>query len=364
MRAILSCGGTGGHIYPAIAIADKIMEREPDSKILFIGTKKGMENRLVPNAGYEIKGIDASGFNRRSIKANFKTIHNLRVGGTEAHDIIENFKPDVVIGTGGYVTGTVLLQAHRLKYPCFIHEQNAVPGVANKIISDFADGVFVSFKGTENSFTHKDRVVYSGNPIRKEFLSLQRAECRAKLGLSDTDVMILATGGSLGADELNKEIMQLVEAASLPELKIYFVTGKRYYEDIKAKCPKGPVEIIDYAENMPLLMKAADLVISRAGAIAVSEITACGKPAILVPSPNVTNNHQFFNAKAIADEGAAILLEEKDLYKAESVIATEVLSLLARPESLSCMAERALSLGKTDAADVIYEQVKNKLITK
>lgn len=361
MRAVLSCGGTGGHIYPAIAIADKIKEKDPDSEILFIGTKKGMENRIVPEAGFRIEGIDASGFNRKNIMANVETLKNLRAGGKEAYEILKEYKPDVVIGTGGYVTGTVLTVAHRMSVPCFIHEQNAIPGMANKLISEYATGVFISFEGTGKGFRHQNRVFYTGNPVRSDFATLDRAECRKKLGLADEDIMVLATGGSLGAAVLNREIVQLVNELTLPEVKVFFVSGKRYYDEIKAQCEGKNVTLIDYANNMPELMCASDLVVSRAGAIAVSEITASGKPAVLVPSPNVTNNHQYFNAKKIADEGAALLIEEKDLTEGGDVLASEILSLLARPESLASMAGNAKRIGKTDAADAIYEKLVQML---
>ena len=359
MRAILSCGGTGGHIYPAIAIADKIKENEPDAEILFIGTKKGMENRIVPDAGYRIEGIDASGFNRKNIMANVETLRNLREGSKEAYEIIKEFKPDVVIGTGGYVTGTVLTVAHRSSVPCFIHEQNAIPGMANRLISEYANGVFISFEGTGKGFRHQNRVFYTGNPVRSDFASLNRTECRKKLGIADDETMVLATGGSLGAAVLNREIVQLVNELTLPEVKVYFVSGKRYYDDIKAQCEGKRVTLIDYADNMPELILASDLVISRAGAIAVSEITASARASVLIPSPNVTNNHQYHNAKAIADAGAAVLLEEKDMSSEYGELAAVVLDLVKDGDRRRTMAECAKQIGRSNAADVIYENLKD-----
>lgn len=360
MRVILSCGGTGGHIYPAIAIADKIKEKEPDSKILFIGTKTGMENRIVPEAGYEIVGIDASGLKRRKVIKNLKTLHDAAKGGREAEQIIKDFKPDAVIGTGAYVTGIVLLHAHKLHIPCFIHEQNALPGLTNKVLSHFVDNIFISFKGTEKAFHHPERVVYSGNPIRADFERLDKAQCRKQLGISDDQMVILATGGSLGAEKLDNEVVGFANKIQGLNIKLLFVTGKMYYDEIKPQINSSNVTVIDYANNMPVLMTAADVVISRAGAIALAEITACGKPSILVPSPNVTNNHQYHNAKALADAGAAVLLEEKDFVEGEAVLASEILSLLSRPEDLKSMAYHAKSLAAFDAADIIF----NCLISK
>ncbi len=357
MRVLISCGGTGGHIYPAIAVADKIKEKYSEAEILFIGTRNGMENKLVPAAGYNIEGIDAKGLNRHNILDNIKTVKNMIDGGHQADEIIKEFKPDVALGTGAYVTGIVLTRAHKAGVSCCIHEQNALPGLTNKLLSRFAEKVFVSFSGTEKSFRHPERVIFTGNPIRSDFFKLDESECRKELGLADTDIMILVTGGSLGAEVLNSQVLKFAAAAMMPGLKIFFVTGNRYYDNIIKSQPKGPLTILGYANNMPVLMKAADLIISRAGAVAVSEITACGKPSVLIPSPNVSNNHQYYNAKAIADSGAAVLLQEKDLQKDEALFTDEVLSLLARPESLASMSLNAKALSRPDASDKICSEL-------
>ena len=362
MRVILSCGGTGGHIYPAIAIADKIRERHPDAEILFIGTKKGMENRLVPAAGYEIKGIDARGFDRERFINNFKTVKTFLDGSQEVYRIIKKYAPDLAIGTGGYVTGSVITVAHRLGVKTCIHEQNALPGVANKFLSGFADKVFISFEGTESAFKHPDRVVFSGNPIRSGFTKLDREACRRELGIEDGKTMVLVFGGSLGAEVLNRETLGLIDGIRSSDIKLYFVTGKRYYDDIKERVDaiegdKPFLELIPYADNMPQLMSASDIVVSRAGAIAVSEIAACGKPSVLVPSPNVTNNHQYYNAKAIADAGAAFLIEEKDLPEGGNVLTREVLALAGDAGRLASMAENARRIGRTNAADIICDSI-------
>ena len=365
MRVVMSCGGTGGHIYPAIAIADKIREKHPDAEIMFIGTKKGMENTLVPAAGYEIKGIDARGFDRKHLMENFKTVHTFLQGSNEVYGMLKRFKPDIVIGTGGYVTGPVLSMAHRQGIKCFIHEQNALPGVANKFLSGFAEKVFTSFDGTQNSFRHPDRVTVTGNPIRSGFLTKDRQECRDALGIADNEKMVLLFGGSLGAEVLNREALGLIKQLAKENssrIRLFFISGRRHYDEIKEKLdamvgiPKF-LTFLPYADNMPELMCASDLVISRAGAIAVSEIAACGRPSILVPSPNVTDNHQFFNAKAVADQGAAVLLEEMYLEEGMDVLAEEVLKLAADDEKLAAMAERSAATARTDAADVIYENL-------
>ena len=365
MKAILSCAGTGGHIYPAIAIADKIRAMEPDSDILFIGTKAGMENRLVPSAGYAIRGIDASGFNRKNMLKNVKTAFDLARGSREAEAILKEFKPDAVIGTGGYVTGTVVRKAAKLGIPCFIHEQNVMPGMANKMLEKYVRSVFISFEGSREHFQQQDKLILSGNPIRQAFLNADISNARESAGLGPDDFMILITGGSLGAEVPNLASLDLIRtlAADPKGAKIFFVTGKRYYDEIKADVDaiEGSekfVRVIDYADNMPLLMSAADLIVSRAGAIALSEITASGKPSVLIPSPNVTNNHQYYNAKSVADAGAAVLIEESSLQNGYGPFVSAVLQLLEDREKLAGMAAQAASIGRTDAVDIIYKNIK------
>ena len=368
MRAILSCAGTGGHIYPAIAIADQIRRMEPDSEILFIGTKTGMENRLVPAAGYAIRGIDASGFNRKNLLKNVKTAVNLARGGRETEAILKEFQPDVVIGTGGYVTGTVVRKASKMGIPCYIHEQNVVPGMANKMLEQYVKKVFISFEGSREHFKEADKLVLSGNPIRKAFLDADTSGAREQLGLAPDDFLLLITGGSLGAEVPNLASLDLIaHLAKNPQLRqnanIFFVTGKRYYEEIKEKADRitGTGEwfrVIDYADNMPVLMSASDLIVSRAGAIALSEITASGKPSVLIPSPNVTNNHQYYNAKALADAGAAVLIEESSLQEGYAPFVDAVEQLMADRARLDAMAAQSKQLGRTDAVDIIYKNIK------
>jgi len=364
MNVIISCGGTGGHIYPGIAIADKIKKENPNANILFVGTKNGMENNLVPEAGYAIRGIDAKGIDRKHLLANFKTLNDTLHGGNEAADIINEFQPDIVIGTGGYVTGPVLLQAKMAKIPCFIHEQNAMPGVANRLISTFAKKVFVSFNGVGHYFAHPHRVVFSGNPVRAEFASLDRDKSRAELGLKD-ETMVLIFGGSLGAQLINQQAISMIgklKQNDNTKIKVIFVTGNRYYDEIKADIDNrgGVPEFVDlkaYAYNMPTLMSAADIIVSRAGAIAVAELEACGRPGILIPSPNVTANHQYYNAKALSDNGAAVLLEEKVLVSGDRNLYDEVMNLANNPEKMASMASKAKSMGTMEAVDIIYNNL-------
>lgn len=344
MKVIMTCGGTGGHIYPAIAIADKIKEKHPEAEILFIGTKQGMENRLVPNAGYEIKGIEAAGINRKNLIKNVKTLEKFIQGGHEARKIIGEFKPDIVIGTGGYVTGTVVKCAHEQHIKCYIHEQNAFPGMANKFLEPFCEKVFISFPEAAKCFKHQEKIVLSGNPIRQEFIDMDHSD----------DQEILICGGSLGAEMINNAALELIKQVND---KIVFVTGKRYYEDIKKhKIPEN-VTLLDYENNMAQRMAKAKLVISRSGAITLSEILASEKPAIFIPSPNVTANHQYHNAKSVADAGAAIIVEEKDLKENVGLLAEKVNELLSDEEKLKNMSSRAKEIAKIDATDIIYQNI-------
>lgn len=359
MRVIFSCGGTGGHIYPAIAVADKIKEKRPDAEILFIGTLRGMENDLVPKAGYEIRGIEASGFNRKHLMANVSTLRNLMKGGSEAGQIIREFRPDIAFGTGGYVTGSVISAAHRQKVRCFIHEQNAIPGLANKLLEPLTEKTFISFADSAKSFRHPEKLVLSGNPVRGDFAGLKQAECRKKLGIGD-ELVILIFGGSLGAEAVNNAALRLIDGIRGKNVKLYFVTGKRYYDEVKVRAEEAGLEqtvLLPYADNMPELMCASDIVVSRAGAIAVSEIMVCGRPSVLIPSPNVTNNHQYHNAKAVADAGAAVMIEEKDLSAAPDLLSKALLRLEADPKARLAMQEAARAAAKPDAADVIFNEL-------
>ena len=361
MKILLACGGTGGHIYPAIAIADKIRRKHPDAQVLFVGTQHGMERTLVPENGYAFEWISASGFNRKNILKNGKTLLNIIKGTHQVRKLLQKFEADLVIGTGGYVTGPVLKEAYRRGIPVYIQEQNAIPGVANKMLERYARKVFISFPDSAKYFKDQKKLVYSGNPIRKAFSLATIMDCRKMFDLSEKEFMVLVFGGSLGAEVLNRETIKMIRTLKSEELKLFFVTGRRYYEYVSAELSAigNPpfVTLIPYADNMPALLNAADLVVSRAGAIALSEITACGKPSVLIPSPNVTNNHQYHNAKALESVGAAILLQEGDFQDGESLLNYYVLKLKNNKEKLNAMAQASAGAGRIDAVDIIYDNL-------
>ncbi len=358
MKVIMSGGGTGGHIYPAIAIADEIRRRHPEAEILFVGTERGMERDIVPKNGYPIRYITVSGFDRRHLTKNIKTLRDLRKGMKEARNIIREFQPDYVIGTGGYVCGPVVRSAYRQGIPAFIHEQNAFPGLTNKLLSRHVKQVFLAFEDAGDYFKTSVPPMAVGNPVRSAFREISREESRKKLGIRADDFVILGFGGSLGAQCINEQMQKIAEGfAGRENTRVFFATGKRYYPEIM-KNPHVEADNITYMEyinDMPLYLAACDLAITRSGALTVSEITACGRASVMIPSPNVTANHQFFNAKYAADRGACILLEEKDLADSPAVDAVE--ELYRNPEKVRAMEEAASSAGRTDAAEVICRSI-------
>lgn len=362
MKVIMTGGGTGGHIYPAIAIADKIKRKNPDAEILFVGTERGMEKDLVPKNGYSIKFITVSGFNRKKLLKNIKTAMNLVKGSIQARKIIVDFKPDMVIGTGGYVCGPVVRTAHKMGIKTYIHEQNAFPGVTNKLLEKYVDKVFVSFPESKEYFKEQGKLVVTGNPIRKSFLVSSINNYREELNINPNDFVILCFGGSLGAQKINSAMLSVVESLNnIDDIRLFFITGKIYYNAINNELKeKGIVlseniNILEYADNIHEYITSADLIISRAGALTVSEITACGKASILIPSPNVTGNHQFFNAKVVADKGGAIIIEEKDL--TDNKLVSTILRLKNNKEALNNMGLASKKVGRFDAVDMIYDHL-------
>lgn len=356
MKVIMTGGGTGGHIYPAIAIADEIKSRHPDAEIIFVGTERGMEKDIVPKAGYPIKFITVSGLNRKNPIKLIKTLKDLNHGLHEAKQIIKEFKPDLVIGTGGYVCGPVMKTAAGMGIKTYIHEQNAFPGLTNKLLSRGAERVFVAFDDAKKYFKTKKEPVTVGNPVRHAFTEVDRQAARESLGVKEDEFMVLSFGGSLGAQRINDEMT--VAAERLREragLRIFFVTGRRYYSSIMENADKtnARVTYLQYIDDMPKYLNACDLAITRSGALTVSEITACGRASVMIPSPYVTNNHQYYNAKVVADRGGAILIEEKDLTNGE--VADEIEQLMNDRQILEKMEKASAALGTVTSAGKICD---------
>ncbi len=365
MRAIISGGGTAGHINPALSIAKKIMEKEPDSEILFVGTPNGMENRLVGKAGFPIRHVEVRGFKRRLTAENIKAAWLALTSVGKAKKILREFRPDAVIGTGGYVCWPVLRAASKMKIPTLVHEQNAIPGLTVSKLSKCVDTVCYSFEGSGANFPcEKEKLVLTGNPVGPEVLSADRARARRELGVSAP--FLLSYGGSLGASVINENAFELAKRYS--SVKPVFHThafGAREWEKWSEKekearvCRFGNVKFCDYIYDMPRQMAAADLVISRAGAITLAELACLGKPAVLIPSPNVVNDHQTKNARLFEKAGAAVVIEEKDL-TVEKLIET-VNGILFSPEKQREMQKGMKTLARPDADEKIYAEIRKLL---
>ena len=370
MKVLLAGGGTAGHINPALAIAGYIKNKRNDAEFLFIGNRGGMEQRLVPQAGFDIKSITISGFKRsfspKSMLENVKTVSRTFTSSREAKKIIAEFKPDICIGTGGYVSGPVIRTAAKMGIPCIIHEQNAYPGITNKMLAKSVKKVMLAVPDAKKYFDKNVDFVITGNPVRQEILTAKKEESRKELGLDNRPV-VLSFGGSLGARKINEAVADLVARSGIDgryqHIHAYGSYGDWFPQlgeekgtDI-ADCSN--LDIRPYIDNMPTCMAAADLVICRAGAITLSEIQAMGKPAILIPSPNVAENHQYHNAMALVNAGAADIIEEKDLTGAALMRKTD--KMLLNPEKLEKYSENSRKMAITDANERIYSVVKKVL---
>lgn len=367
MRFLFAAGGTGGHINPALAVAGEIREQYPDSEILFVGAKGKMEADLVPKAGFDIKTINISGFQRKlsleNIKRNIMTLVYLLVSSFQVKKIIRQFKPDVVIGFGGYVSGPVLRQAYKMGIPTAIHEQNAFPGVTNKTLAKHVDKVMITVEAARKHLQCKNECVLTGLPVRGEMLRADRDFARAELGIRDDEKLILSMGGSLGAKAINEAMVELISARAdekgyrfLHAMGQYglWVPDKLREKGVDPDTHKN-VEIREYISDMDRCMSAADVVICRAGASTLSEIEALGKASILIPSPNVAENHQYHNAMALVNNDAAVIIEEKDL-TGERIIALAD-ELVINDERRNTIGRNARNMAIIDAKEKIAEIV-------
>lgn len=367
MRILFAGGGTAGHINPALAIAGFIRNKNKDAEILFVGNRGGMEETLVPKAGFDMEFITISGFQRKltpaAMKQNFLTVKRTFSSSREAKKIIEKFQPDICVGTGGYVSGPVLRTAAKMGIPTIIHEQNAYPGVTNKMLAKNAKKVMLAVKDAEKYFDKNSNCVATGNPVRREIIEADKQEAKKELGLDERPV-VLSFGGSLGAKMINEGVAGLIARSGkdgqYQHIHGYGKNGLWFPELIKEKgvdineCPN--LDVREYIDNMATCMAAADLVISRAGAITLSEIQALGKPAILIPSPNVAENHQYHNAMALVNNRAAEIIEEKDL--TEELLIQKADSLLQNPEKLREYSENSKKMAILDTNERIYSIIK------
>lgn len=363
MRVVFAGGGTAGHINPALAIAGYLKEMQPSAEILYIGNKGGMESRLVPKAGFGFKGIEVSGFRRSmkpsAIKSNIKTVRLAATAISASKRLIKEFNPDLCIGTGGYVSGPVLKAANEMKIPILIHEQNAFPGIANKMLSKKAAAVMLAIADAQKHMKEGCNFIVTGNPVRGEIITADRERARAELGLDERPV-VLSFGGSLGARRVNEACADIIARSGrdgkYQHIHAYGQYGHWFPDLVKekgadiSKCSN--LDVREYIDNMPTCLAAADVVICRAGAITLSEIQAQGKPAILIPSPNVAENHQYHNAMALVNKNAAEIIEESNL-TGEALTKT-VDKMVSDKSKLESYAANARKMAIIDANERIY----------
>ena len=368
MRIIMSGGGTGGHIYPAITIIKAIQKQVPSCEVLFIGTQSGLEADIIPKEGFQFRTIDVRGFERRLSVANVRTIIKTIGSVWQSRQIIRNFKPDIVIGTGGYVCGPVLLAASIMGVPTMIQEQNVIPGITNKILARFVDKIAVAYSEAKKYFTNQDKIFVSGNPIRPEVISANREESMLALGLDPEKRTILISGGSRGARSINQAMLQVHQNfANRKDIQLLHVTGQSEYNGIVGNLKQycidtnkiGNIIIKPYLYNMPQGLAVADLAIFRAGAIGLAELTARGIPSILIPYPHAAENHQEFNARVMEQQGAAVVIRDDEL-SGEGL--TDVINeLLDNPHKLDEMAAASKGIGCPEAAAVIADMARKMI---
>ncbi len=344
VRILAAGGGTSGHINPAIAIADRIMADAPGSVIEFCGTSRGIEKDLIPKAGYRMHEIRASGFPSKISVKMLRAILDFRAGRKACIDLIRSFRPDAVVGTGGYVCSPLVSAAEALKVPVILHEQNAFPGRSNRVMARKAQAVCTGFPGMDRYFKSAGRVIYTGNPIRKVFGTLDRQACRKTLGFDPDTFIVLAMGGSLGSRTINHAVTGVFEYLHDERVHVILSAGKQQYEELKKELDgkKTPVEIFEYIDETHVYMAAADLIVCRAGAITCAEVAAVGVPSVMVPYPFAAGDHQSYNARAFREAGAGVTLQDAELTSER--LSEEIGKFLADRQKASEMGRNAKKL--------------------
>ncbi|MED4463307.1 undecaprenyldiphospho-muramoylpentapeptide beta-N-acetylglucosaminyltransferase [Metabacillus fastidiosus] len=360
MKVVVSGGGTGGHIYPALALINEMKRNDENIEFLYIGTEKGLEKGIVERAGIPFQSIEITGFKRKLSLDNIKTVIRFLKGVNDSKKMLKQFKPDVVIGTGGYVCGPVVYAAAKLGIPSIVHEQNSLPGITNKFLAKYVDKVAICFSEAEKYFP-TDKVVLTGNPRASEVIGADGKKGKESLGLTNGKKSVLIFGGSRGARAINNAVLQIIPALKNKDYEVVYVTGEVHYKNVMEKIEKmsSPPNIIikPFIHNMPDVLAGIDLIVSRAGATSLAEITALGLPSILIPSPYVTANHQEVNARSLSDHDAAILLSEQALNG--EVLLAQMDEILLNEQRLTQMAEASKKLGIPDAAKKLYDVMKH-----
>ncbi len=354
MRVVISAGGTGGHIYPALAIINKIKEREPKSEFLYIGTHNRMEKDIIPKHNIPFETIEIYGFNRKKLYKNFKVLSCFYKCYQKCKKLIKEFKPDIVIGVGGYVTGPVIYAASKLGYPTFIHEQNSIPGKCNNFLASHVTLIGTSFKSTIDKFP-KEKTIFTGNPCSEDALK-QPIMKKSEFGLLDSKKLVLIVMGSLGSSKINDYFINLFSAFGGKNYQVLYVTGNAAYESLKnIKVPTN-VKLVPYIDNMTRIMKSTDIMVTRAGASTLSEIIALKVPSIIIPSPYVPDNHQYKNAIGLVDANAAIMIEEHDLKG--DILVRNIDTLINDDAKIQNMKNNLSDFGIDGSATIIYENIK------
>lgn len=367
MRVIVAAAGTGGHINPGIAIANKIKEKERDSEIIFIGTTRGIENDLVPRAGYELKTVEAYGISK---KISFKTIsNNLKTirGFSQAKKIVKDFKPDIVIGTGGYICGGAIMAAHSLGIPAVIHESNAYPGKATKFLYKRLDKILLGFEDADKYFEDKSKVITTGTPTKvkgESFSDIEKEEVLSHLGLTTKMKTVLIFGGSQGAKAINDAMIALIKSKKNKNYQIIWSVGQKQYNLIKEEFEAGNInidkientKIVPYIYNMSEVMNTVDIIVARSGAMTITEIALVGKPAIFIPLPSNSANRQIDNARVLEKLGAAKIILNENINK--DTLSEDINDILSDETEMKKMGERAKKIAKYDVEEKIYEEIK------
>ena len=355
MKFLIVAGGTGGHIFPALSLIEKIKE-DPRNKYLYVGTTDRMEHEIVPSMGIPYKGLNVHGLKKNVFK-DIKNIRDIAVSIKESKKIIKEFNPDFVIGFGGYVTLPVIVAAHKCKIPVFLHEQNVIPGKTNKFLSLYSKKIFISFEESKKHFKDS-KVIYSGNPCLERAKNIKKHD-KTELGFDKNKKLILIVMGSEGSTAMNEKLLEFLRIFNESDKEILFLTGRRQYNALSnnLKVPSS-VKIMSFYDGLPGLMKDADLIISRAGASTISEIIATNTPSILIPSPYVANNHQYYNALSLKDKGVSIMIEQTDLSK--ELLLESIKKLLDNKEEYKRIKEKLEFIPKLNSSTIMYEEIIKK----
>ena len=372
MRVIVAAAGTAGHINPGLAIANKIKQEEPDSEIIFIGTTRGLENDLVPRAGYGLKTIEAYGLSKQISIANFKKMWATLMATGKAKKIIKEFKPDIIVGAGGYICGPVVWAANKEKIPVILHESNAFPGKAVKMLAPKAETILISFEEARSRIPNARNIVCTGTPVKivkKEYSQEEKKKILTSIGVNGNKPIVLVFGGSQGAQKINEAIIGILENKMNKDYQIIWATGPKQFDIIKEELASKNIDInnienakiLPYIYNMEEIMNVSNIIVARSGAMTITEISNLGKPSILIPLPNVSQDHQLYNAKVLENADAAKIILNNELNK--NNLEDEIERIIKNPQLMHEMEEKAFSKSVTDVQEKIYKEIK-KIVRK